>query len=180
VTVDIITSISVLKFSEQVEFALLAIAFVGGVWMFLDASDRFGTSWAFVIVVFHLVVTLVLIIPALAILYALFGLYNLYLQRRRTEADAQPKFGFRPETDDPVAEARKLGVPSVFGGTGVAGSEIKAEERDEHLEELLAHGDHLRALNYAEEMFKTASEFIDLDGQARYQAYLQKLHREIG
>jgi hypothetical protein len=179
-TTDIITSISVLKFSDQIEFTLLAIAFVGGIWMFLDASDRFGTSWAFVIVVAHLVVTLVLIIPALVVLYALLGLYNLYLQRRRTEADTQPKFGFHPETDDPVADARKLGVPSVFGGTGVAGGEIKAEERDEHIEELLTQGDYTGALHYAEEMLKTASDFNDREGQARYRAYLERIHREIG
>jgi len=149
------------------EYLIIAmiVSFIGGIWLFLDAYDRFGWFAALLLVGFHLFVFLQTTVPAVLVLYGILWLIGRWLTGRKQQTDEAPQFGRHVTTTDPKAAAEKLGLPSVMGG-GAADSETEVSETGEELEvdveleRMLRLGKAREALGLAEKRLEDA-EFAD-------------------
>jgi len=91
---------------EYLVIAMIA-SFIGGIWIFFDAYDRFGWFIALLLVGSHLVIFLQTTFPLILVLYGIFWLIGFWLTGRKLPEDEAPKFGRHVTTTDPKAAAEK-------------------------------------------------------------------------
>lgn len=166
------------------EYLIIAmiISFIGGIWLFFDAYDRFGCFPALLLVGFHIIVFLQTTVPAVLVLYGIFWLIGRWLTGRKLPEDEAPSFGRHVTTTDPKAAAEKLGLPSVIGGAKANGKtepgETGAEmEVDVDLERMLRLGKVREALGLAEKRLEDAEVAGDTDAIELLRKYILRIER---
>ena len=172
---------------EYLVIAMIA-SFVGGIWIFFDAYDRFGWFAALLLVGFHLIVFLKTTVPLVLVLYGIFWLIGFWLTSRKHPTDEAPQFGRHVTTTNPKAAAEKLGLPSVMGGgaddsetdSGETGEDLNAEvevEVDVELERMLRLGKVREALGLAEKRMADAEVAGDIDAIELFRKYIRRIER---
>ncbi|MCD6282931.1 hypothetical protein J7J84_04940 [bacterium] len=170
------------------EYLIIAmiVSFVGGIWLFFDAFDRFGWFAALLLVGAHLFVFLKTTFPLVLVLYGIFWLVGFWLTGRKLPEDEAPGFGRHVTTTDPKAAAEKLGLPSVVGGikadseteSGETVGELNAEmEVDVELERMLRLGEVREALELAEKRLEDAKASGDIRATELLRKYILRIER---
>jgi hypothetical protein len=158
------------------DIIMMAVAFIGGIIMFFDASMRLNGPLAFALAAIHGITFLLWRFPAVVVLYFFYWLLCEYMDNRKLPEDELPRFGLRQATGDPVGEAAKLGLPSVLPGKGNNEYLSRADEIPE-LELMLAKGDIAGAVKFAEAELKAAEASGDVERSNVLKKYVLRLQR---
>ncbi len=159
-------------------FLLLSmfVGFVGSIWIFFDASNRFGPLFGFSLAVASALCTLYTKVPWVVLAYVGYYLLAFHYFHRGIPEDKLPRFGLRQATGDPEGEARKLGLPSVLGRKA-ADDAIGAGEEIPELEEMLREGRIAEATVHAEAALKAAVNEGRTDLADKLRKYVLRLQR---
>jgi hypothetical protein len=152
------------------------IAFIGGIVMFFDASMRLNAIVALSLVVVHITTFMLWRCPVVVILYFFYWLLCEHMENRVIPEDKIPRFGLRQATGDPVAEAAKLGLPSIRAHKG-KDDDISYADKVSELDKMLAAGDIVGATKYAEAELKAAEAAGERERAEILRKYVLRLQR---
>jgi len=185
---EVIQPILLLLYQTELEFAIVMMltTFVGSIWMFWDASERYGPTVALLLVVFNVWIFLKVQVPLL--LFGYIGFIFLQtvvwdyisakqLERRKKEIEKyvpSKHDGVKRAVANPKEEARKMGLPEIYTSDQMPASEPLA---DPEIENLLKEGKIEEALTTAEEKERKASQDSDTFMAELYRSYKERIQR---